>query len=136
MKNLPLLLKIQMRGIPAMSNLLMPDDAIITITERARNYFEKFLKKSGVISDDCGIRIAVKAGGCHGLQYIVEPVPQRKKDDLVIMLLGVKIYIDQISRAHMLGTEIDCSDNLIEPLIFKNPLAKSACGCGASFELK
>lgn len=133
MKNLQL--KTRMRGI-IMPNLSLANDTIVTITERARNYLKNLLKKSGVVGDDCGIRIGVKAGGCHGLQYVIEPVPQRKKDDLIITLLRIKVYIDPISMAHMLGTEIDCSDNLIDPLIFKNPLAKSACGCGASFELK
>lgn len=119
-----------------MPNLSIANDIMITITERARSYFEKLLKKSGVVGDDCGIRVSVKAGGCHGLQYIVESVSQGKKYDLIMILLGVKIYIDLISIAHMLGTEIDCSNNLIDPLVFKNPLAKSSCGCGASFELK
>ncbi len=128
-------MKIQKSSI-LVPNLSIPNGAMITITEKTISYFEKLLKKSGVIDDDRGIRIGVKASGCHGLQYVVEPVPQRKKDDLVMMLLGVKIYIDPISMAYMLGTEIDCSNNLIDPLIFKNPLAKSACGCGASFELK
>lgn len=133
MRGLPL--KIQMQGIPV-PNLSVSNNIMITITKRAINYFEKLIKKSGVIGDDCGIRIGVRAGGCHGLQYFVEPVPRRKKDDLVMMLLGVKIYIDPISMAHMLGTEIDCSNSLIDPLVFKNPMAKSSCGCGASFELK
>ena len=128
--------KTQTQDQPVMSTLFIPDRTMITITDKARNHLAKMLKGSDIKSGDLGIRIGVKAGGCHGLQYIVLVVTQREKHDLVMMLLGVKVFIDPKSMAVMLGTEIDCSDNLLDPLVFKNPRAKSTCGCGTSFELK
>ena len=109
---------------------------MLTVTEKARNYLTQMLEKSGIATSERSIRIAVKAGGCHGLQYEITPIPRPDKHDMVMLLLGVKIFVDPKSMAVMLGTEIDCSDNLLDPLIFKNPLAKSTCGCGTSFELK
>ena len=128
--------KTQTQDQPVMSTLSIPDRTMITITDKARNHLAKMLKSSDIKSSDLGIRIGVKAGGCHGLQYIVSVVTQREKHDLVMMLLGVKVFIDPKSMTIMLGTEIDCSDNLLDPLVFKNPQAKSTCGCGTSFELK
>ena len=109
---------------------------MITITEKASNYLARLLEKSPIITSERGIRIGVRAGGCHGLKYFIETVPYPDKHDEVMILLGIRIFIDPKSMTIMSNTEIDCSDNLIDPLVFKNPRAKSTCGCGTSFELK
>ena len=111
---------------------------MITITKKVRDHFERLLDKSGVSSDDRGVRVGVKAGGCSGLEYYVEPAAKRDKFDKVMILLGIRVFIDPKSMAVMVGTEIDYSDNFLDkhPLIFKNPKATSACGCGVSFQLK
>ena len=114
---------------------------MITITEKARDHLNYLLEKSGITDSDRGIRISIKAGGCSGFEYHVEPAVGRAKFDEVMILLGVKIFIDPKSLKYMTGTEIDYidySENLLAKhrLVFKNPHAASACGCGISFELK
>ena len=111
---------------------------MITITEKVRDHLNLLLEKSGIASNDRGIRIGVKAGGCSGLEYFVMPTAKRDVKDRVMILLGVLIFIDPKSMNILLGTEVEYSDNLLDinRLIFKNPNAKSTCGCGTSFELK
>ncbi len=83
-----------------------------------------------------GFRLAVKAGGCHGLQYDFYPIHFCDKHDVIFESHDVKIYVDRKSLPIVYGTEIDHTGNLLEGFVFKNPNAKSFCGCGTSFELK
>ena len=83
------------------------------------------------------MRIGIRGGGCHGYEYYWSPVPQRDKGDHVMLLHGIRFFIDPKSMTVLSGTEIDRSQNLLEkPLVFKNENVKSTCGCGTSFELK
>lgn len=111
---------------------------MITITEKVRDYFNHLLNESGIVSDDRGIRIGIKAGGCSGFEYYVTPTAKQDKYDKVMVLLGVTIFVDPKSMAILDDTTIDYNSNLLDKnrLIFNNPKAKNACGCGTSFELK
>ncbi|MDP3697838.1 MAG: iron-sulfur cluster assembly accessory protein [Candidatus Taylorbacteria bacterium] len=110
---------------------------MITITEKVRDYLNYLLNESGIESNDRGIRIGVKAGGCSGLEYYVTPVAKRDKYDKIMVLLGVMIFVDRKSITILTGTTIDYNTNLLDKnrLIFNNPNAKTSCGCGVSFEL-
>lgn len=112
--------------------------AMITITEKARDHLNNLLNESGIVSNDRGIRIGIKAGGCSGLEYYVTPVAKCDKYDKIMVLFGVTIFVDPKSMAVLDGTSIDYNSNLLDKnrLIFNNPRAKNACGCGTSFELK
>ena len=47
---------------------------------------------------------------------------------------GVNIHICNKSLFYILGTHIDWKKDIIEQkFIFNNPMAKSSCGCGTSF---
>lgn len=114
---------------------------MLTLTEKARDHLNHLLEKSGITTPDRGIRIGIKAGGCSGFEYHVEPAASQAKLDKIIVLLGVRIFIDPKSLSVMIGTEIDYvdySENLLikHQLVFKNPQAESSCGCGTSFQLK
>src|SRR3989344_3287840 len=111
---------------------------MITISEKVRNHFSHLLDTSGIVSNDRGIRIGIKAGGCSGFEYYVTPVPSRDKYDKVMILPGITIFVDPKSLTVLVGTIIDYNDNLLDKnrLIFNNPNAKNSCGCGTSFELK
>ena len=110
---------------------------MITVTDKALNYFKRIIEKSETTGNNRGIRIGIKAGGCSGLEYFFEPVSDHDKYDHLMILRGVRLFVDPKSMKVMTGTEIDCSVvNLIEKIIFNNPNAKNACGCGTSFELK
>lgn len=109
----------------------------IVITDKAIAFFQKLLEKSGIAGESRGIRIGIKRGGCSGFQYVIEPVQNHDKYDNLKRFRNVNFYIDPKSMVILIGTEIDCEVvNLVEQIIFKNPRAKSSCGCGISFELK
>ena len=116
---------------------------MITTTERAGLRIKQILdtrnlhNKNHGLPEMIGFRLAVKAGGCHGLQYEFYPIYFcNNKYDKIFESNGVKVHVDKKSLAIVDGTEIDHSDNLLEDFIFNNPRAQSACGCGTSFELK
>lgn len=115
---------------------------MITVTQKAAEEIQKELIKrnSGNIKNNLpemiGFRLAVKSGGCHGLQYHFYPIYFSDKHDVVFESHGIKIYVDRKSIVIVDGTEIDHSGNLLEGFVFKNPNAKDSCGCGTSFQLK
>lgn len=110
---------------------------MVTITPRTVKHLKKLIDKSQHDNTHAGIRLAVKAGGCSGFIYIPLTVAARPNPhDSVFESNGIRIFVDPKSLVIVDGTEIDCSDNLLDGFIFNNPRAKSSCGCGTSFELK
>src|SRR3989344_5900952 len=116
---------------------------MITITEKAAQKIRQELdtKNSYNSKNDLpemiGFRLAVKAGGCHGLEYVFYPIYFSDNHDEICQSHDVKIYVDRKSLVIVDGTDIDYNTvNLLEGFVFNNPNAKSSCGCGTSFELK
>ena len=49
---------------------------------------------------------------------------------------GTRIFVDPKSYTFLDGTILDCDSEMLgQSLIFRNPNAKSACGCGLSFQV-
>src|SRR3989344_2158993 len=110
---------------------------MITVTLAAAQKLKSMIEKSQPNNKEAGIRFAVKAGGCSGFTYVPLSVAIRPDQyDNLLQSNGVRIFVDHKSLVLVDGTEIDYSNNLLEGFIFNNPKAKSACGCGTSFELK
>ncbi len=50
---------------------------------------------------------------------------------------GVTVYVDPKALMHIVGTEMDWSeDALSAEFVFNNPNAKGECGCGESFNVE
>jgi iron-sulfur cluster assembly protein len=116
---------------------------MVTVTEKAATKIRKELEaknehnRKNNLPDMVGFRLAIKSGGCHGLQYAFYPIYfGDDKHDAIYESRGIKIYVDRKSLVIVEDTEIDHNGNLLEGFIFNNPRAKSSCGCGTSFELK
>lgn len=117
---------------------------MITLDQKAIIFLKSMLDQKNIPSPPGGIRIGIRAGGCHGLSYFYEPCSKPeshdsnpKYNDQVIELGLIRIFIDPKSMTILKETHISYSPDLLQgPLIFNNPKAKSACGCGTSFELK
>ena len=48
----------------------------------------------------------------------------------------MRIFVDPKSYKYLRGTVLDCDASMLgQSLIFRNPNAKSECGCGLSFDV-
>jgi len=107
---------------------------MITVTETACKAFLENLKIDG--SESKYIRVAVKGGGCSGLQYILDIADSPEEDDLTWEAYGVKFVLDEVSKPYLEGMTIDYGTGLQDSgFQFKNPKASKSCGCGSSFSI-
>lgn len=82
------------------------------------------------------IRIAVRRGGCAGLEYELSFTAEKAPEELTFYDQGITILIPKKSLLFLAGTELDFSDGLEgKGFHFKNPNATRTCACGTSFSL-
>ena len=104
----------------------------ICITGRAASKVKQFAARDGL--NEFGLKVAVKGGGCSGLEYVLDIVAGPDADDKVIEYFGLELYIPKKSYILLAGTELDFTDGLNgQGFVFRNPTAKRTCGCGDSF---
>jgi iron-sulfur cluster assembly protein len=104
----------------------------ITLTAKAIEMTKKAIAEEGLT--DHGLRVAVRGGGCSGLEYALDFADAARPGDSVFEVEGLKIFIDMASLQFLKGTEIDYVSGLQgSGFKFKNPNAKRSCGCGHSF---
>ena len=105
----------------------------VAITEKAAEKIKYFAAKDGM-TENVGVRVAVKGGGCSGLTYDLDITDKELESDKVVEQFGVKVMVDKKSYIYLVGTELEFSDGLNgKGFIFSNPNASSSCGCGSSF---
>jgi iron-sulfur cluster assembly protein len=81
------------------------------------------------------LRIGLVPGGCAGFSYDMDVVKDAGPNDLRFEQDGVAILVDAKSVPLLQGTEVDyVQDGLHAGFAFKNPNARSSCGCGSSFQ--
>ncbi|MBI1307782.1 MAG: iron-sulfur cluster assembly accessory protein [Bacteroidetes bacterium] len=79
------------------------------------------------------LRIGVKGGGCSGLSYLLAFDGSTDRDE-VYHFEDFDVVIDRAHIMYVLGMEVDFSEGLnSRGFEFKNPNAKTTCGCGESF---
>jgi iron-sulfur cluster assembly protein len=106
----------------------------IQLTERAARHVKDHVSSSDSTK---GIRIRVKATGCSGYAYVVEPLDSVANEDKVFECLGVKVAVDAQSYPLLAGTVLDYArEGLNEGFKFNNPNVKDTCGCGESFSVE
>ncbi len=107
----------------------------VTISEKAAATIKRFAARDG-ITENVGLRVAVKGGGCSGLTYDLSITDQERESDKVVEQHGVRVMVDKKSYIYLVGTVLDFSDGLNgKGFVFSNPNAKKACGCGTSFSV-
>ena len=80
-----------------------------------------------------GVRVGVTGGGCSGLSYILDFEKEARLGDRVFGDTP-KIFVDRKSVVFLDGTTLDFEGGLNgKGFVFRNPNAKSTCGCGSSF---
>ena len=108
---------------------------MITLTDAAKKHILNVLKEQAYHY----LMFGVKGGGCAGFEYEWKPVYKMEPDanDFVLEIEpGYYIVVDSISQIHVIGSTIDyVSSMLNSQIVVDNPLAKSSCGCGVSFNV-
>ncbi len=85
---------------------------------------------------EAGLRLAVKGGGCSGLQYVMEWTEKPRERDKIFEREGVRVFVDPKSYLYLMGTELVFEESLMgSGFKLQNPNVKSSCGCGESFTI-
>jgi len=104
----------------------------ISLTQGALNQLRRIYSEQN-LSEDHGLRIGVKGGGCSGFSYVLGFDVQKDKDE-VYEQDGFRIFMEKSHAIYLLGMEVDWIDGLNNRgFTFSNPNAKETCGCGTSF---
>ena len=104
----------------------------IVLTPSAVEKIKSMMLKEG--KEGCGLRVGVKTGGCAGFSYDLRFQTDPYENDVVTEQDGLRIFINDQSLALIRGLEIDYKETLKESgFQYRNPNAKSSCGCGLSF---
>ena len=105
---------------------------MIHVTPSAVVEMRRLLSKQS--KEDWGIRVGVKGGGCSGLPYTMDVVPEPSEHDRVFDVEGIRVFCDPKSYLYLNGLTLDYSDQLIGGgFQFNNPNATRTCSCGTSF---
>ncbi|WP_375616614.1 MULTISPECIES: iron-sulfur cluster assembly accessory protein [unclassified Bartonella] len=87
--------------------------------------------------DARGILVAIKKGGCAGMEYTITLVKEEGIDADVVEVNGARVFVARDAVLFLLGTQMDYEvTTLRSGFVFKNPNQVSACGCGESVELR
>lgn len=85
---------------------------------------------------ESGLRVAVRGGGCSGLEYALDFELESRENDHVLSYDGLQVFIDPISARYLDGTVIDYVMGATGAgFKFLNPNASGSCGCGSSFSV-
>ncbi|MEM1203486.1 MAG: iron-sulfur cluster assembly accessory protein [Acidobacteriota bacterium] len=105
----------------------------VVITQKAVDMVNTTRDSEG-LDPECGLRIAVRGGGCSGFEYALDFETEVRDTDMVYVQNGLKVIVDPISARYLEGTEIDYVFGMQGAgFKFNNPKAVGTCGCGSSF---
>jgi iron-sulfur cluster assembly protein len=111
-------------GKPAGKGIILSDSAV----KRLRTLLEQRQ------TPEAGLRLAVRGGGCSGLQYAMEWAEKPRERDKIFEREGVRVFVDPKSYLYLMGTELVFEETLMgSGFKLQNPNVKSSCGCGESF---
>lgn len=112
--------------------MTVQDTLPITLTEKAQQELKR-IKSEQNISDEHGLRVGVKGGGCSGFTYVLG-FDVKKEEDEEFDLNGLRVIMNRAHGLYLTGMEIDWVDGLNNRgFSFNNPNASDTCGCGTSF---
>ena len=108
--------------------------ANITITDNAVQAILHLRVKEN--KPNLSIRVAVSGGRCSGFSYKLDMADEPSNNDLVFEKNGARVLVDPRSMKLIEGLELDYELTMgHQGFRFKNPNAKSTCGCGSSFSV-
>lgn len=108
------------------------DQKPVMVSEKAARKLIEIGEKSGLAGQ--AVRVEVTPGGCAGFTYGMNFTQEKRAEDLVMDMHGVKVFVDPRSAETLSGTVIDYVESLQgSGFKFVNPKEKHSCGCGKSF---
>ena len=108
----------------------------IVFTDVSAGKVLEFLESQGAESENAGLRVGVKGGGCSGFQYQLA-FDEQRDGDIVFEDHGLKVLVDGPSLPYVDGSTIDYVDSLQGAgFQVNNPNVVAACGCGSSFRVE
>ena len=104
----------------------------LIITETAANKIASIIREED--NPALKLRIFIEGGGCSGFNYGFTLDEVMNEDDFAITSGSTSVLVDAMSAQYLEGAEIDYKETLAgSSFVFRNPMAKSTCGCGSSF---
>lgn len=84
---------------------------------------------------DAGVRVGVKAGGCAGLEFYMEPTEDVFDPETEVEFFehGVRFVMNKRSRLFLEGGSIELEPGLFGGIRVKPPGGSPGCSCGKSF---
>lgn len=108
----------------------------LQVTASAVKRIRSILAKEGISTEEGGLRLGVKGGGCSGLSYAISFDAHPRERDNVFTFDGVRVFIDPKSFVFLNGMTLDFEETLMrQGFNFINPNSTRSCGCGTSFSV-
>ena len=105
---------------------------ILRLTDAAIAKVKSMMARDG--KEGFALRVGVVPGGCAGLSYDLRFQKEPYENDVVLKFADLQVLVNPESATFLKGIEIDYVDTLKESgFQYRNPNAKSSCGCGTSF---
>ena len=106
----------------------------ISVTPQAAQKAAEFQRADPAHSGK-SLRIAIEKGGCSSYQYKFT-FDDRRGADTIVPGDGVDFIVDGETLSMLKGSTLDFQESFSgSGFIVTNPNAKSACGCGQSFQV-
>ena len=106
----------------------------VLVTPSAVKRIRVILAKEGISTEEGGLRLGVKGGGCSGLSYVIAFDTQPRERDNIFTFDGVRVFVDPKSIVFLNGMTLDYEETLMrQGFNFINPNSTRSCGCGSSF---
>jgi iron-sulfur cluster assembly protein len=110
----------------------VPGKKGISISDDAVSRMKKLVAERG--TPGAALRIAVRGGGCSGMQYDLRWEDKFKEKDRIYEREGVRVVVDPKSYIYLVGTVLNYEQGLLQSgFKLANPQVKASCGCGESF---
>lgn len=93
----------------------------VTITPKAISYIKSMMQQKNISSDEYGLRVGIKGGGCGGSSFFLG-FDKAKTNDDVYLSEDVLVYIEKKHVMYVLGLEVDFEEGEEESgFVFNNP---------------
>jgi iron-sulfur cluster assembly protein len=108
----------------------------VNVTPSAVKRIRVVLAKEGISTEEGGLRLGVKGGGCSGLSYAIAFDSHPRERDRIFTFDDVRVFIDPKSFVYLNGMTLDYEETLMrQGFNFINPNSTRSCGCGTSFSV-